>query len=80
LPVRCGETLSELARAVPLPQEAFKTPWRWNFGDGSTVGRGMGVQHTFHTPGIYKITVSCYFPSHKFWYVFDALQVRVLRG
>ena len=80
LQARRSETLAEIVQAVPLAQEAFKTPWRWNFGDGTTVARGTSVHHTYSRPGTYKITVDAYFPSHKFWYTFDALQVRVLRG
>jgi hypothetical protein len=75
-----NESLAEIAQAVPLPQEAFKTPWRWNFGDGTGYARGTAVHHTYTRPGTYKITVEAYFPSHKFWYTFDALQVRVLHG
>lgn len=75
-----NEVLAEIANRVPLRLEAFKTPWRWNFGDGSKAARGMTVRHTFSKPGIYKVTVDAYFPSHHFWYTFDAVQVRVLHG
>src|SRR5579871_5038164 len=34
------ETLAEISQGVPLPVEAFKTPWRWNFGDGTKAGHG----------------------------------------
>lgn len=74
------ETLAEIAQAVPLQAEAFKTPWRWNFGDGTAAARGTKVHHVYKKPGTYKVTVDAYFPSHKFWYTFDAVQVRVLRG
>jgi hypothetical protein len=74
------ETLAEIAQAVPLAPEAFKTPWRWHFGDGAAIARGTSVHHTYSRPGTYKITVEAYFPSHKFWYTFDALQVRVLHS
>jgi hypothetical protein len=75
-----NERIAENAQAIPLPLEAFKTPWRWNFGDGTPTARGTSVHHTYRQQGTYKITVEAYFPSHKFWYIFDALQVRVLRG
>ncbi len=75
-----NETMAENAQAIPLTPEAFKTPWRWNFGDGTAIARGSSVHHTYNRPGTYKITVDAYFPSHKFWYTFDALQVRVLPG
>ncbi|HWE61926.1 MAG TPA: PKD domain-containing protein [Chloroflexota bacterium] len=74
------ESLSEIVQAVPLQAEAFKTPWRWNFGDGTRPARGMKVQHVFKKPGLYKVTVDAYFPSHKFWYTFDAVQVRVVQS
>lgn len=74
------ETLAEIQQRVPLQPEAFKNPWRWNFGDGTAPARGMAVHHVFRRPGIYKVTVDAYFPSHKFWYTFDAVQVRVLRA
>lgn len=74
------EAIAEKKGQVPLPLEGFKVPWRWTFGDGSPAARGMSVHHTFHKPGVYKIVVEAYFPSHRFWYPFDALQVTVLRG
>ncbi|HEY8284752.1 MAG TPA: PKD domain-containing protein [Chloroflexota bacterium] len=80
LHARRAEVLAELPQRVPLQPEAFRNPWRWNFGDGSAQVRGITVHHTFSKPGIYKITVAAYFPSRKFWYIFDAVQVRVLPG
>jgi PKD repeat protein len=74
------EALSEITQRVALQPEAFKHPWRWNFGDGTPMVRGMVVQHVFSKPGIYKITVDAYFASHNFWYTFDAAQIRVLHG
>lgn len=74
------EALMEIKQAVPLQLEAFRTPWRWNFGDGTPVARGFSVSHIFTKPGVYKVTVDAYFPSHKFWYTFDAVQVRVVRS
>lgn len=75
-----NETLAELPQRVPLQPEAFRTPWLWNFGDGSHTARGTNVHHRFSKPGTYKITVAAYFPSRKFWYTFDALEVHVLPG
>jgi hypothetical protein len=72
------QTLAEIARAVPLQPEAFKTPWRWNFDDGSSPARGTTVHHVFRRPGVYRVTVEAYFPSHKFWYAFDAVQLHVV--
>jgi hypothetical protein len=74
------ETLTEIKRLIPLQAEAFRTPWRWNFGDGSPLLHGFSVTHVFRHPGLYKVTVDAYFPSHKFWYTFDAVQVRVVKG
>jgi hypothetical protein len=79
------ETMAEITQAVPLPVIAFKTPWRWSFGDGSPVAHGMKVQHVFKKPGTYKVTVDAFFPPSKvlkkgYWYTFDAVQVRVLPG
>ena len=73
-------TLAEIRQRIPLTPEAFENPWRWDFGDGSKAAQGGSVQHAYRHPGIYKITVSAYFPSHKIWYAFDALQVRVVAG
>lgn len=72
------EALAEITNRVPLQVEAFRNPWRWNFGDGTPSARGMAVRHAFRRAGTYKITVDAYFPSHRFWYTFDAVQVRVL--
>ena len=79
-PLHTGRTeaLAEVVQRIPLRQEAYKIPWRWDFGDGTPIGRGQAVHHAYRKPGVYKILVSCYYPSHNFWSVFDALQVRVL--
>ncbi len=74
------EVLDEPTKLVPLQPEAFKSPWRWNFGDGTPTVRGIEVHHKFSKPGVYKVTVDAYFPSRKFWYTFDAVQIRVIRG
>ncbi|MGH2390770.1 MAG: PKD domain-containing protein [Chloroflexota bacterium] len=74
------EVLDEPTRLVPLQPEAFKNPWRWNFGDGTPSVRGIEVHHKFSKPGVYKVLVYAYFPSRKFWYAFDAVQIRVVRG
>ncbi len=73
-----GEALAETVKALPLTPEAYKVPWRWDFGDGTLPARGTAVRHVFHHPGVYKITVSAYYPSHKIWYAFDAVQLRVV--
>jgi hypothetical protein len=80
--VRSGSSvrLAEMVKAVPLTPEAFKSPWRWDFGDGSAPGRGSAVRHTYRHPGVYRVTVSAYYLSHKLWYTFDAAQVRVMNA
>jgi PKD domain len=79
--LRVGQnaSLGEITQRVALTQEAFRNPWKWTFGDGSTSARGAVVHHVYRHPGIYKISVLAYFPSHKFWYTFDAIQVRVVK-
>lgn len=74
------ELMTEIRTLVALQPEAFTTPWRWSFGDGTPAVRAASVHHTFRRPGTYKITVDAYFPSAKLWYTFDAVQVRVVRG
>jgi len=69
---------TEIRQRIPLTPEAFKQPWRWTFGDGTPAVRGTTVRHEFRRPGVYKVTVSAYFPSHTLWYAFDALQVHVV--
>jgi PKD repeat protein len=73
-------TLAEIAQRVALTQEAFRNPWKWTFGDGTGSARGTVVHHVYRRPGTYKVSVLAYFPSHKFWYTFDAIQVRVVKG
>lgn len=82
VPLRAGtkQVLAEIKQAVPLRLEAFRTPWRWNFGDGTAPGRGFSVTHAYAHSGTYKVTVDAYFPSHKFWYTFDAVQIHVVKG
>jgi len=75
-----AEELSEITQRVALQPEAFKHPWRWNFGDGSPTVRGMSAKHTYSRPGVYKVTVEAYFASNSFWYTFDAVQIRVIHG
>ena len=72
-----GVVLAEIVKALPLTPEAYKVPWRWDFGDGSAPARGTAVHHIFRRPGTYKITVSAYYPSHRIWYTFDAAQLHV---
>src|SRR5579875_3140271 len=58
--------------AAALPPVAFKFPWRWHFGDGTTA-RGMAVHHTYHHPGAYVVSVEAYFVvgKQKQWFTFD---------
>ncbi len=73
-------TFAEIRQRIPLTPEAFENSWRWAFGDGTPPARGDSVRHVYRRPGVYRVTVAAYFPSHKIWYTFDALQVRVTVG
>jgi hypothetical protein len=72
--------LSEIRGRVlwTLPPSAFKTPWRWTFGDGAQT-RGMNVRHSYRHAGNYAIRVSAYLIDGQTsgWYVFDTILIRV---
>ena len=80
LTVQRTYTFAEIRQRLPLTPEAFKSPWRWAFGDGSPAVRAESIQHAYRHPGVYKVTVSAYFASHRLWYTFDALQVHVVQA
>ncbi|MDB5076619.1 MAG: hypothetical protein JWO42_2798 [Chloroflexi bacterium] len=75
-----NDVLAEIQQRVAMSAEGFARPWRWTFGDGTATVRGMRVHHVYKKPGLYKVTVEAYFASHKFWYTFDAVQIRVLKN
>ena len=74
-PIKFSENLSELRKSL-LPQ-AFGHPWRWNFGDGSSVANGLVVNHTYNRAGTYKVAVFAYYSSYKSWLEFDDVLVQV---
>jgi hypothetical protein len=72
--------LSEIRGRVlwTLPPSAFKTPWRWSFGDG-TQGRGLSTRHSYRHAGNYVIGVRAYLidGQNSGWYLFDTILVHV---
>ena len=79
-PARRLVLLSEIRGRVlwTLPPSAFKTPWRWTFGDG-TQARGMNTHHRYLHAGNYVISVQAYLldGQHSAWYVFDTSLIHV---
>jgi hypothetical protein len=61
----------------PLPAAAFKTPFRWVFGDG-TSARGMRAAHRYARVGWHKVTVWSFWPSQRQWVQFDSIRVHIL--
>lgn len=61
-----------------LPPSAFRTPWRWTFGDG-TAARGLRVRHIYRRRGTYVVRVRAYLlDGHDSqWYQFDAAVIQV---
>jgi hypothetical protein len=72
--------LSEIRGRVlwTLPPSAFKTPWRWSFGDGAQA-RGLSTHHRYRHAGTYVIGVRAYLIDGQSsgWYSFDTIQLHV---
>jgi hypothetical protein len=79
-PVGRSVLLSEIRGRVlwTLPPSAFKTPWRWTFGDGGQA-RGLSTRHSYHYPGNYVIGIRAYLIDgrNSGWYLFDTMLIRV---
>jgi hypothetical protein len=63
---------------VALPPSAFRTPWRWTFGDG-TQAQGIRVRHRYRQRGTYVVGVRAYLVNGQAsaWYLFDSVVVHV---
>jgi PKD domain len=61
-----------------LPPSAFKTPWRWTFGDGAQA-RGMIVHHDYRRAGTYVVGVRADLIDGKDsqWYLFDTMVIHI---
>lgn len=61
-----------------LPPSAFRTPWRWTFGDGAQA-RGISTHHTYLHAGSYVIGVRAYLMDGQSsgWYLFDTVLIHV---
>jgi PKD domain-containing protein len=72
--------LSEIRGRVlwTLPPSAFKTPWRWTFGDG-TQARGLSTHHSYRHAGNYVIGIRAYLVDGRNtgWYLFDTILIHV---
>jgi hypothetical protein len=72
--------LSEIPGRVlwTLPPSAFKTPWRWTFGDG-VQARGLSTRHSYRHAGNYVIGIRAYLidGQNTGWYVFDTILLHV---
>lgn len=63
-------TEDRTAIARSLVPSALRSPWRWDFGDGTTA-TGWTVRHAYTRPGTWRVTVEAYFPGTRRWYTFD---------
>lgn len=72
--LRLSENEKELHRS--LTAQAFATPFRWTFGDG-TSARGLAVHHRYSQPGWYRVDVSYYYTPRRQWIAFDSAQLQI---
>ncbi len=70
-----AEDMNKLRRS--LPEATLHIPFRWNFGDGTSV-RGLQAAHSYNRTGWFKISVSGYWPSRKTWVLFDSVRVHIV--
>jgi hypothetical protein len=86
-PFRSGAVvrLSEdraLLKGVLSPQ-GLRGPWRWSFGDGQSGVGSSTISHSYSRPGVYRVTVSAFFPQFKTvgktkgWLTFDSVGLTV---
>jgi chitodextrinase len=79
---RAGQTvqLQEVRSLLltTLPPSAFRTPWRWTFGDG-TGAQGLIVRHRYRHRGTYVIGVQTLLVNGQLsaWYLFDSARIQV---
>lgn len=75
-PLTLAENRTNVAQS--LPPAAFKYPWRWTFGDGTTA-RGLNARHVYRRPGTYILSVEAYFVAgaQRQWYSFDRVTIRM---
>ncbi len=64
--------------AQSLPPAAFKYPWLWIYGDGTT-GRGTSARHVYRRAGTYILSVEAYLVAgaQRQWYPFDKVTIHV---
>jgi hypothetical protein len=60
-----------------LEPAALRRPWRWRFGDGTSVV-GNHATYGYRRPGHYRISVDAYFPGSG-WQPFDTISMTVQR-
>jgi hypothetical protein len=63
--------------AASLTSVAMRRPWRWRFGDGTTL-YGWTVKHAFAKPGKWRIQVDAYYPVDGKWYPFDSATISIV--
>lgn len=62
---------------LSIPKESTSLPFRWSFGDGSTV-LGRTATHRYRHTGRYRLTVAYFWPSHHQWVEFDSAEQRIV--
>jgi hypothetical protein len=70
-----AEDMNKLRRS--LPEATLHIPFRWSFGDGTSV-RGLQAAHSYDRTGWFKISVSGYWPARKAWVLFDSVRVHIV--
>ena len=74
--IRLTEDRAQLRRV--LPSDAMHQAWRWDFGD-RTHATGWTVAHRYAHPGIYRITVSAYYPDFHQYFTMDTVRITITR-
>ncbi len=69
-----SESRADLTRS--LSAATLAAPYRWTFGDGTTVP-GHDVTHQYAHPGTYRVTVDGYDKSRG-WFPFDNVMITIV--
>ncbi|HWW10735.1 MAG TPA: PKD domain-containing protein [Candidatus Acidoferrales bacterium] len=63
LPDRYTAHVGDMRTFSAIPSPVAATTWVWNFGDGSALGMGPTVQHSYTAPGVYTVSLTESAPS-----------------